>query len=368
MKNTFKILIFLSFPLFSQQLPLTIWGQLQNDFIILQDTGKELKNIFDYAGINMLTINAKTKESKYGKIDASADLILFYGKYANFILFYSTNPMVSIFDKASVLMFDLRKLYGELSFKYMDISIGRQIINLGQGFVFSPIDIFTSIEHLDLNYRRRGSDVIRIKIPINDLSGIDIISKLNSKQNGIEASLKAFTNVKGFDISAIGIYRGDLKEIITGLTFKGDLFIGLYGELVEHWMENNKRNTQIMLGADYSIFKLLYFMAEYLFNEKPQAADSTSILYFSKTGQLCFSKHYGFFLIRYIINEIMNISANTIIDIPSKSSILTFTYFYNVFQNTDLSFYVRYFYGDFSGILCNKTANMQYGLRTDIRF
>jgi hypothetical protein len=351
-----------------QEKGLDVWGVLQNDLIVMEDYHKAFKDQFEFTGSNMLTLNAKNRQNKYGKIEASADLILLYGAYADLYGAYPGQPVITALGATTPFLLDVRKLYGELYLPFADVSVGRQIINFGQGMVFSPIDVFTSVNLFELTFRRRGSDVARVKVPLGDVSGIDIVGKLNSRKQGATAALKAFTNIKGFDLSATGIYRGDLREGITGICFKGDAFIGVYGELVEHWREAGSRNFCMMLGADYSVSNTWYFMAEYLYNEMPLAPDSASLALFSKTGQLNFSRHYGFAMARYTINEIMNVSANVISDIPHKSAIFTGQYFYNVFQNTNLTFYGRYYYGSFDNFLPKNSPELQYGLRVEIKF
>jgi hypothetical protein len=352
----------------SQDKGLDVWGVLQNDLMVTEDYHKAFKEQFDFAGSNMLTLNAKNKQNKYGKVEASADLILLYGTYADLYAAYPSQAFITAPGAVAPVILDVRKLYGELYLPFADVSVGRQIINFGQGMVFSPIDVFTSVNLFELAFRRRGSDVARVKVPLGDLSGLDIVGKLNSRKQGATGAIKGYTNIKGFDLSATGIYRGDLKEGITGICFKGDAFLGVYGELVEHWRDGGSRNFVAMLGADYSIASTWYFAAEYLYNEMPLAPDSASLALFSQTGSLNFSRHYGFALARYTINEIMNVSVNAIGDIPHKSAIFTGQYFYNVLQNTNLTVYGRYYYGSFDNFLPKSSPELQYGLRVEIKF
>ena len=78
-------------------------------------------------------------------------------------------------------------------------------------------------------------------IPVGDLSGVDVIAELPYSNNPHSTAVKAFTTISGFDLSTVVIYKntnelnGLYDETITGITFKGDLKLGIYGEMVNRF-------------------------------------------------------------------------------------------------------------------------------------
>jgi hypothetical protein len=355
----------------SQESGLIFSGVSQNDLVALEmlDHSKPVRDQFDIAGANLLTLNLRNARATVVKVDASVDFWLLLGAYADaYRRNDSSNALAVLQSPSSAFIVDIRKLYGALFLPFADISVGRQIITFGQGLVFSPIDVFSSVNILDLSLRRRGSDVARVRVPFGDLAGIDAIAKVSSRSDGIAAALKGYGHLGSFDIAGVGIYQGGQNEFITGLTFKGDLVAGVYGELVEHWRYGGYRAFVGMLGADYSISGDWYFTAEYLYNEKPQPAGTPSQFSLLQTNVALLHNHYGFLSVRYKINDLMNVSASAIADITAKSGLVTAQYSYNVLQNADVIVYVQGAPASTNGLLPIPYGEVTYGVRVMVSF
>jgi hypothetical protein len=346
-------------------------GVSQNDIVALElvDKSKPVCDQFDFAGANLLTLTMRNANAKVVRVDASVDFWLLLGAYADaYRRADSSQAPAMLQSPSAAFIADVRKLYCALYLPYADISIGRQIVSFGQGMVFSPIDVFSSVNILDLSLRRRGSDVARVRVPFGDLAGIDALAKVGSRSEGIAAAIKGFGHLGTFDIASIGIYQTDLNEFVTGLTFKGDLAAGVYGELVEHWRYSGYRAFVGMLGADYSINGDWYVTVEYLYNEKPQPAGTPSQFSLVQTNIALMHNHYGFLSARYKINDLMNVSASAIADISAKSGFITAQYSYNVLQNADVVVYVQGYPASINGLLPIPYAEVTYGVRVKVAF
>ena len=356
-----------------QEAGLVLSGVSRNDVVCLEtlDKNKPVRDQLDLAGANLLTLDFKNARATSAKIEGSADFWLLSGAYAEAFNRADSSSAISILQSpSSAFLLDIRKLYASLFLPFADFSVGRQIISFGQGLVFSPIDVFSSVNILDLSLRRHGSDVARVRVPFGDLSGIDAIVKLTSRRQGTAAAVKAYSHIGSFDLAGIGIYQGAQNEAITGLTFKGDLVAGVYGELVEHWKQAGVRSFVGMMGADYSIENHWFFTAEYLYNERADTGQTTAqeSLSIVQTSIPLIHHHYGFLMARYKINDIMNVSASVIADITEKSGIMTAQYFYNVLQNANAILYVQYYPGSTTGLLPLAIGEMIYGLRVEVVF
>jgi hypothetical protein len=207
--------------------------------------------------------------------------------------------------------------------------------------------------------------VVRVRMPINDLSGIDAIAKIAANSDSASVGFKAYTHAGSFDLAGVGIYQGAQNQVITGLTFKGDLLAGVHGELVEHFGGNNERTFVGMGGADYSIENRWYFTAEYLYNQQPQTSPPSGISPL-QTSLPLLHHHYGFITGRYQISDIMYVSAGIIGDASAKAAILTGQYFYNIFQNANTIVYLQYYPA--TGLLILPTGLLTYGLRLEVAF
>ena len=354
-----------------QEAGLIISGESRNDLVGLEsfDKSKPARAQSNFAGANLLTLNMQNANAKTAKIEGSVDFWLLTGAYADAYHRIDSASSLLLPTNSSVFIVDVRKLYASLFLPFVDVSIGRQIVSFGQGMVFSPIDVFSSVNILDLTLRRRGSDVARVRVPFGDLAGIDAIAKLTAQSKEVAAAVKGYAHVAGFDLAGIGMYQGAQHEAITGTTFKGDMVAGVYGELVEHWKQGGLRSFTGMLGSDYSIENTWYFTGEYLYNEKPQTGgDTASQLSILQTSIPLLHHHYGFLMARYKINDLMNVSASVIADISGKSGVATLQYFYNILQNADIVIYMQYYRASSGGILLLPFDQATYGFRVQVAF
>ena len=337
-------------------------GSMYSDLGLLHTVHSISEDEADFAGMSVLSVNLKNTNRKFGKVEGLFDVIIPYGSMIERYIPDSIDSDSSLLDlyklfsfgKAPVLL-DIRKLYLSMYLPFADITIGRQIINFGKGFVFSPIDVFSSVELFDINYRRRGSDIANIRIPFSDLAGLDITTELPFIDDNFSTAIKLFATILDFDFSLVGMYRnaGDdtdfEDEAVVGLTFKGDLEVGIYGEAVTHILtDSGEVFFEGMFGADYSIKDKWYFVAEYLYK---QYNWSNSI----------WGEHNLFGSIRYNINDIMNVSGNVIYDFEHESTLGILQWYYNILQNVNTIIYIQ---GTDSSI----GQFLMYSLRVEVKF
>ena len=335
---------------------------MYTDLGLLHTIHSSSKDEVDFAGMSVLSVNLKNTNRKFGKVEGLFDVIIPYGSMIERYIPDSIGSDSSLLDlyklfsfgKAPALL-DIRKLYLSMYLPFVDITIGRQIINFGKGFVFSPIDVFSSVELFDINYGRRGTDIANIRIPFSDLAGLDITTELPFIDDNFSTALKLFATFFDFDFSLVGMYRNadtraDFEdEAIIGLTFKGDMEIGIYGEVVTHVLTDSKDVFfEGMLGADYSIKDKWYFVAEYLYK---QYNWSNSI----------WGEHNLFGSIRYNINDIINVSGNVIYDFQHEATIGILQWYYNILQNVNTIIYIQ-------GTDNAMDQFLMYALRAEVRF
>lgn len=322
------------------------------------------KDEADFAGMSVLSLNLKNTNRDYAKVEGLFDIVVPYGKTIERYIpeNFTSDSDSSIgelfelfsFGNAPVLL-DVRKLYLSIYLPFADITMGRQIINFGKGFVFSPVDVFSSVELTDINYRRSGSDIVSIRIPFSDLAGLDLITELPFLDESFSVAVKMFATFSSFDFSLIGMYRDKgistnlENEAVIGLTWKGDIEIGFYGEAVCHILTDSSiAFFEGMIGADYSVKDIWYFTAEYLYK---QYNWQNSI----------WGEHNLFGSVRYTINDLMNISANAIYDFQHEVTIGILQWYYNILQNVNTIIYIQ-------GVDNNTGQFLMYALRAEVKF
>jgi hypothetical protein len=341
---------------------LKVWGNFQNDLIATQTFDGDFKDQFNFTGNGILTLNARNKDNSSIKVEGSADIIMLYGAGANLIPQGQRSLLLSS-TEGSVL-FDLRKLYAGF---FGDALVGRQIINFGQGLVFSPIDVFSSVNVFELAFKRSGSDVARLRVPFSPTMGAEATVGLATAGKTL-AALKVYGNYCGVDVAAIGIYRGAADEAIAGLTFKGDLVAGVYGEVAGHVnTENRHRYVDAMLGADYSINAIWFFNVEYLYDASPDSSDISPLAQVGLGGGGISGGHSGYASVRYVFNEITSVGIAGVVDPEKRLGFATGQFSRDILQNATMIAYVRYLYSKKkAGSLT--ISDMLYGLRLNAAF
>ena len=343
------------------QTGLKIWGSNFIDlsgYHYLNNESDSLK----IGAMNTFRLNFQNRNKRYAKVVGNLDLIIPFGFTADQFQtlidasdsLYSPYYPLFVYGNTPVML-DIRKLYLSVYLPFADISLGRQIINYGKGVVFSPIDVFSTIDVANINFERHGSDVAAIKIPFSFLSGLDLITELPRKDNEYSTAVRGYFNTMGFDFALITMYKHRAKELIAGLSFKGDAFFGVYGEFVEHFANDfANKYFEGMLGLDYSIHNIYFFRCEYYYK--------------NSNIQNEWGKQNLFLYFKYAINDLMNVSTHVIgSDIGKENQMVVYMgqFYYNILQNVDLITYARYF--SYKNDL-DTLPDLEYAVRVEVKF
>ncbi len=177
----------------------------------------------------------------------------------------------NLFEGKSVFMnttFD--RLYLDYNLGKFQVTIGRQRINWGQSFVWSPNDLFNYYSFFDFDYEEKpGSDAVRIQFYPSYSSKLDLAVKIDSAKKVTAALLYRF-NKWNYDIQLMGgWYNG--RDFVVGGGFSGSLLKGgLSGELSYFHPRKNFSDTTGTfvgsLGYNYTFANSLMLQFEALYN------------------------------------------------------------------------------------------------------
>ncbi|MBN2788641.1 MAG: hypothetical protein JXR69_00465 [Candidatus Delongbacteria bacterium] len=334
-----------------------------SDLGLIQSIVTDNNDEFDFAGVSSFSLTTKRKFN-FGKFESAFDVIVPYGGSVEEYFFTNISDIklstssgnVELFSIDEVpVLFDLRKFYFSVYFPLADLTVGRQIINFGKGVFFSPADVFSTVELSDINFRRRGSDIVDLQIPISSLSGIDIISEFPYSDKIHSTAIKYFNTINNIDISLLGIYKNAQEdpsfsdELLSGVAFKGDIEVGLYGEVVLHYLSGQKRSYfEGMIGTDYSIENKWFFNLEYLYKQSDWE--------YSYWGE-----HDIFGSVSYSVNDLTRISTSLVYDIKNEMTLGSIQYFYNMLQNMNTILYIQ-------GIDSSEGSYLKYSARVEWLF
>jgi len=323
-----------------------------------------LSNTF-YAGKSTLRLNFANKDIEFAKFEGSIDFNILYGMYAN--LYYSQSNSIKIGEE-TVLAMDVRKLYLMLKPDFCDLYIGRQLIKFGEGFVFSPLNPFSIIDFTDINFTRPGVDGVRIKFPFSEMGYFEAITLPRSDFTNSDIATRLGFNAFEWDFSFAGYYRGKYGYTSAGFSFKGDAILGVYGEFVYHYKDDEtKRFYNLMIGGDYSFLDKFIVRMEYYYHCFD--TDNLSALELANSPVYPFvSKQYLMAQIVFSPTLIDSFSLSYIDNLESDSGLLLFLYQRNLYQNVNLLFNVRYSLKDLTGIGMVNFDLLYYSLEFQILY
>jgi hypothetical protein len=363
-------------PAFSES-GLEFSGALLADVSVLQTLSEGAGGVA-LAGDSQLTLNLVNVNRQTAKVEASAILTLLYGAYADQYQAalsqavgagLAPGVLTLLASNGAAVVVDLRKLYLAVFTRWLDVYLGRQIVNFGVGKLFSPLDLFSRPLLSDLNFARTGSDAVRLKAQFGEASGLDAIGAFDEEGGEPATALKLYANLAGFDLAAVGLYRDGRREFAAGADFKGDLVVGLYGEAVQHFLADSGASWfEGMAGADYSVAGALFLCLEYYYNGGGVQPGSLSPEQLAASPQLFLNRHYLYFAARYAPNEFTGVSASVVCDIPAAAFLPTLQCSLSVAQNAEVLFYGRLFLGDIRGGGANSGTDLQYGVQVAVSF
>jgi hypothetical protein len=185
----------------------------------------------------------------------------------------------------------LDNAYARINLPRFDLTIGRQQISLGTGYVWNPTDLFNYKSIADPTYEQPGHDVIRVDVP---LSLNYNLMALYGPEKDWDSSTK-LVRLKGrlghFDLSAIyidiiektaflrqgavfGYYytSSDNRRRLFGGDIVGELLgLGVWGEFGYNRIDNENNFSEIDIGFDYTLDNGTYILSEYYHNERAKS-------------------------------------------------------------------------------------------------
>ena len=258
----------------------------------------------------------------------------------------------NIFSTKSVFMnttFD--RLYLDYNIGKFEITAGRQRINWGQNFIWSPNDLFNSYSFFDFDYEEKpGSDAVRLQFYNSFSSRVDLAVKVDSAKNVTTALLYGF-NKWSYDIQFLAGYY-ESSDIVIGAGFSGSLFKGgLSGEFSMFHPVKNFSDTSFTfvasLGYNYTFANSLMLQFEGLYNGFGAKSSEFDIkkFYFMQLSakNLSLTKFSLFFQGSYPVTPLLNVNFSMIYNPNDNSWYFGPALEYSLMENFEISGYAQYF-------------------------
>ncbi len=359
MKKFFAILILLAANL-SAQTDWTLGGYIQNlqtawnskgtTSILMHGTTLNRINFHFYAGENF-TFNFGMRNvidygGFYSSIPDYAGLISADNGYFDLSKIWTEGKSYSIYSEID----RLNALYTNGNF---EMQAGRQRVNLGMNFVWTPNDIFNSASYLNFSYaEKQGSDAVRAQYFFGYASSFEFIYKLDANNEVTAAGVLRLNNWN-YDFQFLA---GEMRsDYILGFGYAGDISgAGFYGEATYFIDKENFADTSGVLVAavsgNYTFGNSLFIHGEFLYNSAGATENISwhGSLFSQKydAKNLSPSRYSLFGEISYPVTPLVKLDLATIFNPLDNSFFLNPNVNFSITDNINLLLLGQFFFGD----------------------
>lgn len=372
--------------------------------------GARFKNEFYQLGSNKLRVDLKLQTLDNVSFATNFDYITYHGKTEWDILKFLPESVAAEAPKLYcfgceinpyLLPYENRQFldnaYLKLSFKYADVTVGKQQLSMGTGYAWNPTDVFNKKDIIDPTYEQPGHNAFRLDLPIKGGFGLtaiyaptddwkysDVLVKFKGRLSHFDFSLLGiqkqwkYTDARLFDPLLLNFYQMNTKRHILGSDFVGELFgLGIWGEYAYNKVKINDEEKEaysqafapllafssypykpmeikqdyyeLVLGLDYTFDFQTYIMCEYYRNTaaksdyKEYNLNDWMHLLFAETKSIAQNQVY--FFIQHPLTDLINIGGSSIVSLSDKSYGIIPMMTYNIFENVDLSLFCNYYFG-----------------------
>jgi len=374
--------------------------------------GAKIKKEFYQLSSNKLRVDLQFKPSDKVTFGANFDYITYHGKTQWDILEFLPESVVSEAASTSffginfnpyVLPFEdqqfLDNAYLKLSFKYADVTVGKQQLSMGTGYAWNPLDVFNQKDMIDPTYEQPGHNALRVDMPFcsgfgmtaiyaptEDWDYTDVLLKLKGRLSHFDFSLLGiqkhwkFTDARLFDPIFMNFIQLDTKRQILGADMVGELFgLGVWAEYAYNDVQVNdkemdkylmelerftpphlsiirlpsmeipKNYQELVAGIDYTFDFQTYFMCEYYRNTSAKADykkyNLNDWMQLLSAEKKAIAQDQVYLFVQHPATDLINISSSAIISLSDNSIALVPMLTYNIFENVDLNLFLNFYFG-----------------------
>jgi hypothetical protein len=359
----------LSLSSLAAQEKLEIFGYFESQIMVTGLQGK-----FYQLFTNKLRVDLKSDLSDNITFAANFDLIHYLGKTEWNVLDFLSDDVKSAIpeDMLSFYMIPfsnevfLDNAYIKFSFKPFDLTLGKQQISLGTGYVWNPTDVFNIKDVLDPTYEQPGHAALRLDIP---LSSSYTLTALYSPEETWEKSTKLL-QLKGaishFDYHVIAVERiwlfhdytefdyehmnfmdmSEKRKMLGGSTVGELLGLGVWGEYAYNWMAKSDDFYELVVGADYTFDFQTYVMMEYYRNTLGKSDykdyDINDWMRFLATEKKAICRDQAYIFVQHPVTDLLNIGLQTVCCISDNSVAFVPTLVYSLSDNVEVYAYLNF--------------------------
>lgn len=232
----------------------------------------------------------------------------------------------------------LFRAFATLYVRDTELTVGRQRIAWGTGFVWNPTDLLNPFNPAAIELEeKQGVDAVYWVAPLGALSRLEATFAPGRKRLKSSGALRLTSNWRNYDFA---LMAGDFQhDKVLGGDFAGYIGgAGFRGEFAYTWKDEGGNFFRAVLNADYNFPGDIYAFAELYYNgqgaRKKQNYDLSALLS-GTTFNL--ARNYAAFSLNKAITPLLGASVYSIFNLNDASSLLGPSLTYSLATNLELA-------------------------------
>jgi len=232
------------------------------------------------------------------------------------------------------------RAYFKFFFPQADLTVGKQRIAWGAGYLWNPTDVFNpfTLSFAVEEEQESEPEAVRLEIPLGEASGIDTYVVSGQRWHETKKGVRIRTNLELYDLSASFVDLGS-GGFQLGFDTTGELFgLGVRNETAMIAAAGENRYFQSVWGWNYTFENGWGIDMEYFFNgqgKKNEDDYDWDALNDGEISQL--GMDYFYFGANRLLDEITNLRFSLLLNADDLSFIFYPSYTRNILQHLDLS-------------------------------
>jgi hypothetical protein len=145
------------------------------------------------------------------------------------------------------------------------VTLGRQQLSFGTGYLWNPVDLFNVKDLLDPTYEQPGHDALRIDLalgkgyrltavatPEDPVDDATVLFALARRRGGVSGRLY-FARMRWELLEEFPRLPSRLRRLVSGVEVSGEAFgVGFWGEGTWNRLEGGRTFGEVLVGGDYT--------------------------------------------------------------------------------------------------------------------
>ncbi len=383
-KTTALFFLLCCTPLLRAQVPVEVFGYFETSAM-----GSRIHTRTDQLFSNKLRVDVASDVADHITFAANFDYITYHGTTTWNLMDYLPDHLTATIDREQhpfyTLPFDDRQFldnaFIRVAFDRLDLTVGKQQISLGTGYVWNPVDVFNTKDPLDPTYEQPGHNAVRLDIPIGLRYTVTALYSPDESWSESAKLIQFKGRLSHFDYAVLaietvwrfhdytqlapnGLYFVEQPERrrLLGAGTAGELIgLGLWAEYGYNAMQQSDDFQELVIGLDYTFDSRTYLMVETYRNtlgktDKDQYTLNDWMRQLA-AEQKAISRDQLYLLLQHPVTDFIDLGTSCLYSLSDQSVAIIPTLNYSFAANMQITAYININLGSDGSVYSTESGN-----------